>query len=63
MLVSRVRAARMFVSRGRSRGSKGRVHVHSWARTSSSGLPIFGGHGGAGAAQGPTAAKNLHATS
>ncbi|CAK0906633.1 unnamed protein product [Prorocentrum cordatum] len=29
-LASRVRIARMFVSRGRSRGSKGRVHVHSW---------------------------------
>eukprot|EP00959_Pyramimonas_sp_CCMP1952_P104663 2187875-Pyramimonas_sp.AAC.1 len=52
----------MFVSRGRSDGSRGRVHVHSWARTSFSGLPIFGGHGGVGASQGPTAAKNLHTT-
>eukprot|EP00959_Pyramimonas_sp_CCMP1952_P238498 4983648-Pyramimonas_sp.AAC.1 len=24
----------MFVSRGQSRGSRGSVHVHSWARTS-----------------------------
>ncbi|CAK0869482.1 unnamed protein product, partial [Prorocentrum cordatum] len=32
-LVSRARIARKFVSRGRSRGSRGGVHVHSWART------------------------------